>query len=337
VLYAKGKPSRSFNVCEVKTLDFERLGDYVKANTRKLEQGGLDDSGWSLASVVEQKLNKKLMSLGVPMGEYVDGKIYRGVLTGLNEAFVIDAETRRTLIKSDKRSAEVIKPFLAGRDIKRYQSPTSDKYLIILPKGCTNTNGKNPKDPWKWLKQTYPAIAAHLLPFKEQAEKRSDQGDFWWEMRACDYYSSFDKPKIMWAEIALRGQFVSEPGLLYVDTTAFFTPTDERDLLGILNSKLFSFLFAQQSSSIRGGFFRWKRVYMERMPIMKDKNLSAEIAAQVKMLIQVNQERSTTSGARANTLADRAAHLDAKIDALVYQLYGLTEDEVAVIEGSSNN
>ncbi|MBL0036295.1 MAG: Eco57I restriction-modification methylase domain-containing protein [Flavobacteriales bacterium] len=331
VLYAKGKPSRSFNVCEVKTLDFERLGDYVKANTRKLDQGGLDDSGWSLASVAEQKLYKKLMGMGTPLGEYVGGKIYRGVLTGLNEAFVIDADTRRSLIKADKRSAELIKPFLAGRDIKRYQSPTTDKYLIFTRRGIDIDR--------------YPAIKAHLGAFKKQLmpKPKDHKGDWggrkpgpykWYEAQdTVAYYEEFDKPKIMWAEIALRGQFVLEPGSLYLDTTAFFIPSNELWLLGVLNSKLFSFLFAQFSSSIRGGFFRWKRVYMDRMPIMLDKKLSAEIAAKVKLLIQVNQDRSTANGARANTLADRAAHLDTKIDALVYQLYGLSEAEVKVVEG----
>src|SRR5690606_9648048 len=108
----------------------------------------LEASGWSLASAEEQKLFRKLMGMGVPLGEYVDGKIYRGVLTGLNEAFVIDADTRKALIKADRKSAEVIKPFLAGRDIKRYQQPKSGKYLIFTRRGIDIDK--------------YPAIKEHL-------------------------------------------------------------------------------------------------------------------------------------------------------------------------------
>ena len=80
----------------------------------------------------EAKLLNKLQENAVPLGKYVDGKIHRGVLTGLNEAFVIDEETKNRLIAEDPKSAEVIKPFLAGRDIKRYQPPGSDKYLIFF-------------------------------------------------------------------------------------------------------------------------------------------------------------------------------------------------------------
>ncbi len=334
VRYAKGKPGRNIDVCEVKTLDFENLAAYVKAHTRKLPQSGLEASGWSLANADEQKLFKKLMAMGVPLGEYVNKQIYYGIKTGYNEAFVIDADTRKALIKADKRSAEVIKPFLAGRDIKRYRQPKSEKYLIVFPKGFTNAQGRNPKDGWKWLKENYPALAGHLLPFKQKAEKRTDKGDYWWELRACDYYAAFDKPKIMWAEIALRGQFIPDTTGLYVDTTSFFMPSDDLALLGILNSKLFSFLFARTSSSIRGGYFRWKRVYMERMPILYDKKQSAAIAAQVQTLLELNAELGTATGLRATQLADRIAHVEGKVDGLVFGLYGLTQEEMRVMGGS---
>ncbi|MEI2761467.1 hypothetical protein [Methanothrix soehngenii] len=82
----------------------------------------------------------------MPLGEYVGGKIYRGILTGLNEAFVIDAQMRERLIAEDPKSAELIKPFLAGRDIKRYEMPKSDKYLILMPRGWTRERSSNSKD-----------------------------------------------------------------------------------------------------------------------------------------------------------------------------------------------
>ena len=332
VLYAKGKPGRNISVCEVKTLDFGDLDSYVRQHRRSLPQSSLEPDGWNLASAEEQKLFKKLMAKGVPLAEYVDGKIYYGIKSGYNEAFVIDAETRKALIKADKKSAEVIKPFLAGRDIKRYQQPKSAKYLIVLPKGWTNENGGSPKNPWRWLKQAFPAVAAHLAPYMSRAEKRTDKGDHWWELRACDYYEAFGQPKIMWAEIALRGQFVYDEEGLYLDTTAFFTPAKDLALLGIMNSKLFSFLFARVSSSIRGGYYRWKRVYMERMPIVHDQKQWAAITAQVSTLMQLKLGEAATTGLQAQQLAGRIAHVEERIDRLVYSLYGLTEEEVGVVE-----
>ena len=110
----------------------------------------------------------KLRATGKPLGEYVNGKIYYGIKTGLNEAFVIDAETKDRLIAEDPRSDEVIKPFLAGRDIKRYQTPTPDKYLILIEKGQTNRQ-RAKMAPSVWLETTYPAVHSWLIPFESES------------------------------------------------------------------------------------------------------------------------------------------------------------------------
>lgn len=332
VLYAKGKPKRNISVCEVKTLDFTDLGSYVQRHRRSLPQRTLDDGGWSLASIEEQNLFRRLMGLGVPLGEYVDKKIYYGIKTGYNEAFVIDGATRKALIKSDKRSAEVIKPFLAGRDIKRYKQPKSEKYLIVLPKGYTNEKGNNPKDGWRWLKQALPAIAEHLAPFKEKAEKRTDKGDYWWELRACDYYKAFEKPKIMFPDIAARMQAMLDVQGQYSTNTTYFIPTADLFLLGVMNSSLIHFLIARMSTSIQGGYFRFFRQYLLTLPILYDKKQSAAIAAQVQLLLDLHHQLATATGLQASQLADRIAHVEGKVDGLVYALYGLSEEEVRVVE-----
>ena len=133
----------------------------------------------------------KLRATGKPLGEYVNGKIYYGIKTGLNEAFVIDAATKHRLIAEDPRSAEIIKPFLAGRDIKRYQTPTVDKYLIFSRRGIVIAD--------------YPAVLNYLMQFKERLMpcpkdwegkwKGRKQGTYkWYELQdAVDYYSEFEK------------------------------------------------------------------------------------------------------------------------------------------------
>ena len=120
------EPNPKMEVVNVKTLQFESLKKYVDEEKQSLQQTSLENGGWNLGSDAEQALLKKLQQAGIPLGDYVKGKIYRGVLTGLNEAFVIDDATKKILIEEDKRSAEIIKPFLAGRDIKRYQTPKSN-------------------------------------------------------------------------------------------------------------------------------------------------------------------------------------------------------------------
>ena len=171
------------------------------------------------------------------------GKIYYGIKTGLNEAFVIDGATRELLIAEDPKSAELIKPFLAGRDIKRYEQPRSDKYLILMPRGWTREKSGSAKDALGWLKKSYPAIANHLLPFAQAAEKRCDKGEHWWELRACDYYPEFERQKLIYAEIAVKGQFTLDDNRSFSDTTTYIIGNDSKYLLGLLNSNLWSFLW----------------------------------------------------------------------------------------------
>jgi hypothetical protein len=122
-------------VTQVKTLEFTSLGNYVKDHQYNVSPSTLDENGWSLADERSSSLFAKIKARGVPLKEYVGGKIYRGVLTGLNEAFVVDKATQERLIAEDPRSAELIKPFLAGRDLKRYQTLAFDKYLIFTRHG----------------------------------------------------------------------------------------------------------------------------------------------------------------------------------------------------------
>ena len=101
------------------------------------------------------------------------------------------------MIAEDPKSAEVIKPFLEGKDIKKYIKLKTKNYLILFKKGISNQKGTEYANKWKWVEKTYPLIAAHLKPFETGAEKRYDKGNYWWELRICDYYNEFEKPKII--------------------------------------------------------------------------------------------------------------------------------------------
>jgi hypothetical protein len=305
-----------------------------------IRQSSLDDGGWNLGSETEQQLLAKIKAAGIPLGEYVKGKIYRGVLTGLNEAFVIDAATRDRLIAEGPRSAEVIKPFLAGRDIKRYQEPKSNKFLILFPKGFTDKMRNNKGYPWKWLQDNYPVVSNYLEPFEKAAKKRCDKGDYWWELRACDYYQEFEKQKILFAEISTIGQFTIDDTNYYSDTTSYILGSYDKYLLSILNSNVCSYFFSKISSSIRGGFFRWKRQYVELIPIkiidncnLSETSLHATIIANVDLMLQLNKDlQAATLPDRKEQLKARIGHTDEKINRMVYQLYGLTAEEIQIVE-----
>ncbi len=336
----KSNPIDLFPACNVAFLNFPfGLGKYIEENKIEVNVNELLPDGWSLSESKIQALLAKIRSKGVPLSEFVKGKIYRGVLTGLNEAFVIDKETKERLIAEDPKSAEVIKPFLAGRDIKRYQTPEADKFLILFPKGFTikrNLPKDNPNfivaeppprygdmpfdDAWEWIRRNYPAIARHLRPFKANAEKRTDKGDYWWELRACDYYNEFEKPKVMLPDISLRCEaLLDENGGYYSVNTAYIIPNLSKSDLGILNSKLTQFVYSNLSQTIRGGYFRFIRQYLAQIPIIKS-DILENLVSQVIQTKKQNQTADTTN-------------LENQIDQLVYKLYDLTEEEIRIVEG----
>ncbi len=223
LIIKSGKATNKFKATNVKNLNVDGLQNYINENKFSVSIDSLDDKGWTLVDEASHSLLEKLKSVGIPLSDYVDGNIYRGVLTGLNEAFVIDEEIKDSLIKKDLKSAEFIKPFLAGKDIKRYKSPVAQKYLILFPKGFTKKQSGNEKDKWKWLQETYPALAKHLGSFALKGEKRGDKGEYWWELGACDYDEELDKPKITYPNIRKKPEYILDDTKKYSNQKYFIS------------------------------------------------------------------------------------------------------------------
>jgi len=318
-------PQETFLATNVPELDTQHFREQLNSHRFPSLQQELTEDGWNLADVATQQLLKKLQQTGVPLGEYVDGEIYYGIKTGYNQAFVIDEATRERLIEEDANSAEIIKPFLAGRDVKRYVPPVADKYLILFEKGWTKEiAGKEvtEEEGLAILESRYPAIANWLSDFEEAAKKRYDQGDFWWELRACDYYGEFERPKIFYPDFGLRfNATISTSGEFGVNTLYFLT-TAEPDILGLLNSELISFYFRSVSNSVRGGYYRFFSQYVLEIPVATALRQSDRINSMVtEILAQIAQDP------QADTTP-----LEAQIDLLVYHLYDLTHAEVLVVD-----
>lgn len=348
ILSIRGKgdaPSaKSFSAVDVKTLEFPSLAEYVKRNSFTVDKKSLLPGGWHLADKRTARLLEKIKGAGVPLGEYVGGKIFRGVLTGLNEAFVIDNATRKRLIAEDPKSREVIKPFLRGRDIKRYGINDDGRFLVLIPKGWTNANLKGGKKPWDFLKSRLPAVAKHLEQFKIAAEKRDDQGDYWWELRACDYYAEFEKPKMLLPDISTRGNFALDgKGAYYCANTAYIIPVADYCLLAVMNSSLITFIYKCISPAIRGGYLRFIFQYLEMLPIVQvkegDKSKKAiheKLTALSKKMASLNLElESAKTPHERNLLQRQIEATNRQIDSLVYQLYGLTDEEIAIVDKSA--
>lgn len=326
--------SGKFYSTEMADLHFNNLNIYVEANQKEISKANLESSGWQLVGDNEVRLLNKLKEKAIPLGEYVNGKIHYGIKTGLNEAFVIDEETKNCLIAEDPKSEEVIKPFLAGRDIKRYQPPGSDKYLIFTKRGINI--------------DLYPAIKNHLSQFKERLTpkpkdwngekwKGRKPGPYkWYEIQdTVAYWKEFEKPKIMLPDIAIRPQVIFDNSGFYCVNTAYIIPVDDKLLLAILNSKLINFFYSKITSSIRGGYMRFIRQYLEQIPIPNNisNQKSDKIIQKVETLLSLNQQISEIRIDTERTQIQRAFnHTEKEVDKLVYELYGLGEEEIMIVE-----
>jgi len=348
----KGAPGDSFEATQIKSLDFKDLYDYVQKNHYIINRLDLDDSGWSLADNRTKTLLAKLISAGMPLGEYLRGKIYNGVKTGLNEAFVIDSETREQLISENPDSTDIIKPFLVGKDIKRYMPPKNSCYLIYIPWHFPLQN--NPEIvsassiAEAQFEKQYPALYKHLIKFKPQLMNRDKtETNIKYEWYALqrprpDYYEEFGKPKIMLPDISARGNFtLDEDGKYFTVNAAYIIPKYDKYLLGILNSSLITFIYKHISSSYRGGYLRFIHQYLALLPIIApNTSNSSEVEYNDRMVALVNQMLSlhkllpkARTPHEQTALERQIEAADRQIDALVYELYGLTEEEIAIVEG----
>ena len=330
------KANTHFDFVNVNTLEFSNLGSYLQDRFTRAGKDSLTAEGWNLASDAEQKLLNKLAKTGVPLGEYVKGNIYYGIKTGLNEAFVIDEATRKALIKEDKRSAELIKPFLAGRDIKRYQQPESDKFLIFTRRGVDIDQ--------------YPAIKKHLEQFKRQLQPKPKDykgkewpgrkpGSYkWYEIQdSIDYYEEFEKPKIIYQVFQVTPCFTWDEGGHLCNNAVWIIPKSDKVLLAILNSSLGWYLISKNCTQIQNGY-QLIFQYLEKIPIVNRASTQEnKIIQLVDTLLQLTSDlKVDVLPESLQQLQTRIAHIEEKIDQLVYELYQLTPEEIKLVEAATH-
>jgi len=296
----------------------------------------MTDDSWTISNPIEQQIKQKIEAKGIPLKNW-DISIFRGLTTGYNEAFIIDGKKKDELIAQDPKSAEIIKPVLRGRDIRRYNARFSDLWLIYIPWHFPLQN--NPeikgasKAAEKELEKHFPAIYKHLLVHKESlsARNKAETGIRyeWYALQrwAADYYQEFEKEKIIFQEMVQESSFSYDNSSNYfcLDTGRIITGENLLFLLSVFNSKLF--FYAIKVFYAGGGLgetgVRMKHTFFQNfnVPI-----LSKEFQQPFDNL--VNQILSAKA---ADPTADTTA-LENRIDELVYKLYDLTYDEVKVID-----
>jgi len=313
----------------VRTIDtLQRMSESVAANASRMPQREFQSRGWFLLESNWFRLIRKMRATGQPLQHYIKDQFFRGLVTGLNEAVVIDQATRDRLVFEDPRSTDFIKPWLRGRDVKRWSVNWAGTFVIAIP----SSTDVDSNTPWRHcvdeidaraiFTENYPALYSHLVRFEDALRQRWDKGRFWWELRSCAFYAEFLKPKIVSTDIAKRCEFTLDFSGAYIDATVFCIPIPDQYLLGLLNSSVVEAYYSTISSTIRGDYLRFKKIYLDTVPIvLPSPDQQAAIIAVVEELVKSKGQ------------GPQVAHWERKLNALVYELYRLTEDEIAIVEG----
>jgi len=344
-LLAKESQPCRVEVSRVDSLAIRDLSSHVSAHHFNIPHDRLSAEAWALKSDAEAALFAKVMLASKPLGDYVERKFFRGVTSGLNEAFVIDTETKGRLIAQDRSSAELIHPLLCGEDVRRYMHHETGLWLIFTRRGINIDN--------------YPAIRAHLAQWKEDLAPKKDKGAKrgrkpgryqWYEIQDdVAYYSVFDGPKIIFPDICKGPRFSLDNKGHYLANTAYCLGTGDLYLLGILNSRLFWFAISNISIpfGIRAGKYRYRLIYqyMEKVPIRPinpdnaaDRTRRDQVAQLAEQMLTLHERQATARTPQEKTALERQiTATDTQLDNLVYALYGLTEAEIKTIEASSSS
>ena len=324
---------------QVRTLNWEP-GPSIEEFPEILSQQGftvpqqeLIPDGWRLESPLKLRLLEKLRHVGTPLGEYVEGQFFNGVKTGLNDAFVIDEQTRNKLITEHKTSAEVLKPFLRGRDVKRWSVVSPSLWLIYVPWHFPlhedNTITSASKKAEEAFRKQYPAIYTYLARFRSDLEIR-DKAETgiryeWYALARPRLESSaaFEQTKIVIPTIANDVEYaVDERGHYSNDKTTVCLTKNPEFLLSLLNSKVLWWVMRQTAATKQGGFYKFKPMYVAKLPIaIGDMQAERQITQLAKKVIA---KKKKDPGAFVSDL-------EGEIDSLVAHLYGLTEDEYRLI------
>jgi len=233
-----------------------------------------NDEGWQLGADSGRALFAKLMKQGAPLGDIGESVIYYGIKTGLNAAFVIDGAIRRQIIASDPACRQFLRHLARGEDLRPWFQEDEDRWMIVVPAGWTNTAlGSTATDleAWPAFALRFPSLARHLEPFEAAARKRQDQGKYWWELRSCDYYDEFVKPKVFWPDISKFPRFSWDESGRYVNDKGFILANANPSILGLLQSRVSWMCISQLCTPFgeRAGVMRYqlKTQFIERLPI----------------------------------------------------------------------
>ncbi len=325
--YVKGKEDDNYlQYANIQSIDFiaSEFDKYLTTIIRPIQQKILNENTWAFESKEVLEIKNKVEAQGVPLENW-NITINYGIKTGLNDAFVIDGDKRKELIKEDPKSKEIIKRLLRGRDIQKYCPDYEDLWLIAtFPSKAYDI-------------EKYPAIKKYLQSFGKQIEQSGEKGsrkktsNKWFETQDnIAYWKDFEKPKIIYPNMTKYLPFTLDLYDNYLHNDKSFHITVDRIywLVSFLNSKLFEYCFRDNFPELLGGTRELRKVFFEKIPV---KQITEKQEIPFKKLVEKIIE------AKKKDPAADTGKWEKEIDEMVYKLYGLTEEEIKIVEGDKND
>ncbi|EKZ7306549.1 Eco57I restriction-modification methylase domain-containing protein [Campylobacter jejuni] len=309
----------------------------------EFSQNSLSKESFTFSDENTSALKAKIERIGTPLKEWQGLNIYRGILTGYNEAFIITTEKRNEILANCKdeaekeRTAKLIRKMLRGRDIKGYSYEWAGLWVIFIPWHFPNvekpkTMSENEQD----LKEQYPSLYKHLLSHKERLSKRNkDETGIRYEWYClqrwgANYYQEFEKEKLGWQRITQEPSFILEKEYILLDSMAFMVANSKNELkylLGFLNSNLIFYYFKNIGHLYSDKGFLLSNQYVEKFPIPKINSKNQKLADElINLADDILKAKEQDKNANIQELEN-------KINSIVYKLYNLTEEEIKIIEG----
>jgi hypothetical protein len=284
---------------------------YFRQNASLTTRFNAED-GWVVLTDIEGRIKTKIENAGLPLKDW-DVQINYGIKTGFNEAFIIDSKTKEELIAKSPKNAEIIRPILKGRHIKKYQAEFDNQWIIFSRKGIDI--------------EQYPAIKEHLQKYYKFLKPKETNdligrkpGNYqWYEIQDnVAYYKDFEKDKVIWLELTDIPKFAYDNEKYFIEATAFIMTGDcLKYLIAFLNSKICEWYFDKITTSSGVGTNRWKKIYLQNLPIPK---------------IHKNQEvffNNLVDNIISNKNHDSDIHeLEKELEKKIYSLYNFTEIEL---------
>jgi len=324
LILSKSECKNNLTACHFKN-DYEKgssLDDYLIKNEIILHN--LNGDRWIIAKSNTIDLKNKIKQKGEILKHWKI-KINYGIKNGLNEAFIINTQTKTKLIEGDKNAGKIIMPILRGRDVHKYSVEWAGLWLIVTK------NGININD--------YPSIYEHLKSFSQKLKSRSDQGDNWWNLRACSYYDLFEREKLIYPETTVRrSEFYYDNKNYFIDKTCFMiTGENLKFLNGVLSSKLLEWYLESELRLLGKRSIQYSKQFIEQVPVPNISNsnlkLSIEIIKLVEQLLKLSEEKAVAKlQTKISQLESRIEYCESRINEIVYQLYELTPEEISIVE-----